>query len=199
MASVVADMASAVVEVSTVPAVVHAKVGASGCRTEVVTTPVVVAASANDVPGMTATVAGIEHGASEVEVVTMRIARIDAEVPVTVAPVEWAIEIACLAESAPLPVEQDIAHVEIAALPIIAIHIVIARYPHQVVEINLVGSFVLLVCQIQLVSHLVSQEQSFVACLFVAHCLARCCYCQHCNQGYHHLLHNRNCYLFTVQ
>ena len=43
----------------------------------------------------------------------------------------------------------------------------------------------------QFIGHLVRQEQCLVPCLFVAHCLARCCYRQHGYQGHHYLLHIR--------
>ena len=185
-------------EVTTIPTVEHAEVRAS-YGTEVVTTSIVEPSSAYHVPGMSTAIAGVEHWASEVEVVAMRIAGINAEVPETIAPVEWAIEIASCTECLPLPVEQNVTHIQVTTLPVSAIYIVIACHPHQVVEVDFIGSLVLFVGQVQLISHLVRQEQCLVACLFVAHCLARCCYRQHCYQGYHYLLHHRNCYMFTVQ
>ena len=142
---------------------------------------------------MSTAIAGVEHRTTEVEVVTMWIASINAEVPETITPVEWTIEIGSCAECLPLPIQQNIAQVQVTTLPVVAIDIVITRHTHQVahqvVEVDFIGSLILLVRQVQLVSHLVCQEQSLVACLLVAHCLARCCYRQHCYQGYHHLLH----------
>jgi len=164
-----------------------------------ITTTIVVSSSAYYVPGMSTTIAGIEHGASEVEVVAMRITGVNAEVPETITPVEWAIEIAGCTECLPLPVQQNVTHIQVSTLPVVPIHIIVAGHSHQVVEVDFVGCLVLLVGQVQLISHLVRQEQCLVACLFVAHCLARCCYRQHCYQGYHYLLHHRNCYMFTVQ
>jgi len=143
------------------------------------------------VPGMSAAIAGIEHGAPEVEVVAVRIAQIDSEVPVAVAPVEWAIEVGGIDEGLPLPVEQHIAHVQIAALPVGAVHIVVAGHPHQIVEVDLVGGLILLVGEVQLVGHLVGQEQGLVSGLLVAHGFARSCSEQHHGQGYHHLCHSR--------
>ena len=149
-----------------------------------------------NVPGVTAAIAGVEHGASEEEVVAVRIARVDAEVPVASFPVQGAVEVGGGNERVPLPVEQHVAQVLVAALPVGAVDIVVARHPHQVVQVNLVGGLVLFVRQVQLVGHLVGEEQCFVACLFVTHCLARCCYCQQCYQGYHRLLHHHE-YLFV--
>ncbi len=160
---------------------------------------VVVASSANMVPGMTATVAGIEYGASEVEVIASRIAGIDAEVPDAIGPVQWTIEVCGGTEGIPLPFEQYVAHVKVTTLPIGAIYIIVAGDAHQVVKVNLVGGLVLLIVEVQLVGHLVGQEQGFVAGLFVTHCVACCCYRQHGGQDYHYSLHNRRCLLFTVQ
>jgi hypothetical protein len=75
-----------VTEVTAIPAVVHAEVCASG-RTEVVAVVIVVAVGAMQVPGVCTTIGGIECGASKIEVVTVRIAGIDAKVPVACAPV----------------------------------------------------------------------------------------------------------------
>jgi hypothetical protein len=168
-----------VMEVAAVPAVVHAEVGASCCWTEVVTVVIIISVRTVQVPGVCATIGGIECRASKEEVVTVWIAGIDAEVPVACVPIEGAVEIAGGNVCLPLYVEQDVAQVAVAALPVVAIYIVVARHTHQVVEVNLVGGFILLVCQVQFVSHLVGQEQRLVASLFVTHCLARCCYRQH--------------------
>ena len=166
-------------EVTAVPAVVHAEMGASCCRTEVVTVIIVVPVSAVQVPGVCTTISSIEHRTSKEEVVTVRIAGIDAEMPVACVPVEWAVEVAGSYVCLPLCVEQNVAQVAIAALPVVAIDIVIARHTHQVVEVDLIGGLILLVGKVQLVSHLIGQEQGLVASLFVTHCLARCCYRQH--------------------
>ena len=164
---------------------------------EVIAMTVIVPVTAYHMPGMTATIGGIEGRTTEEEVVAVRIAGIDSEVPEPVTPVEWAEEVACSAESLPLPVEQDIAQIQVAALPIRSKHIVVARHTHQVVEVDFVCSLVLCISQVQLVSHLVRQEEGLVACLLVAHCLARSCCQQHHCQGYHQFLHNR--FVFDVQ
>ena len=74
-------------ELTTVPTVVHAHMLPSW-GAEVLTMAIVIAAIAMYVPGMSATIGGIEVGTSEVEVVTVRIAGIDAEVPVACLPVD---------------------------------------------------------------------------------------------------------------
>ena len=182
-----------VIEVAAIPAVQHAKMRASRCmgRAEVVAMAVIITLPANDVPGMSAPIGGIEYRSSEEEVVAVRVACIYGKVPETVAPVEWAIEVGGCAEGFPLPVEQDIAQVQVPMLPIGPEHIVTACYTHQIVEVDFVCSLILFVSQVQLVSHLVCQEEGFVACLLVAHSFARSCCQQHHCQGYHHLLHSR--------
>jgi len=175
--------------VSAVPSVTHSEmVGVVMVDVDVATT-VIPSTSSYTMPCMSSTIAGVEYRTTIVEVVTVRIAGIDTEVPVAVCPVEGTIEIGGGTESTQLPVEQDIAQVEVTTLPVNAVYIIITGDTHQVVEVNLISSLILLFCQVQLVSHLVREEKSLVASLLVAHCLARCCECQHCYQGDHHLLH----------
>jgi len=102
--TITGDGPTAVVEITTVPTVQHAEMRAS-YRAEMLTTTIVVASSANDVPCMSTTIAGVEYRTSEVEVVTVWIAGVDAKMPETVTPVEWAIEVAGSTECAPLPIQ----------------------------------------------------------------------------------------------
>ena len=150
-------------------------------------------------PGVCPTIGSVESGTSEVEVVAVWIAGIDAEVPIAVAPEQRTVEVTGCDVCLPLCVIQYVAEVAVAALPVVTIDIVITRHTHQVVEIDLVGGLILFISQIQLISHLIGQEQSLVASLFITHCLARCCYRQHTQKGYHHLLHNCKCFMFTLQ
>ena len=147
--------------------------------------------SAINVPGVSAAIGGIEVRTPEVEIVTVRIAAIDTEVPVACLPVEWTIEIASCQIGAPLPVEQDIAEIEIPALPVGAEYICTSCYSHQVVEIDFISCLVLFVSQIQLVCHFVGEEQGLAAGLLVAHCACRHCRGQHHHQCEKHLLHIR--------
>ena len=176
--------------VTTVPAVVHAKV-LSVRGVEVFTVAVIIAMSAYSVPGVVATISVIEMRTSEVEVVTVWVTGVNAEVPVAGVPVQWTIEIGCCEEGIPLPVKQDIAQVEVTALPVGSVHIVTAGDTHQIVEIDLIGCLVLFVSEIQLISHLVGQEQGFIASLLIAHCVCRDGCCQHHHQRDKHLFHTR--------
>ena len=177
-------------EITTVPTIVHTDM-LSVRAMEVVTMAVIVAVSAYSVPGVCTMIGVIEVRTSEVEVVTVCVAGIDAEVPVAGVPVQRTIEIGCCDEGIPLPVEQDIAQIEITALPVGSIHIVTAGDTHQIVEVDLIGCLVLFVCEIQLISHLVSQKQGLVAGLLIAHCVCRDGCCHHHHQCENHLLHTR--------
>jgi len=157
--------------VSTIPAVMHAHM-VIVMGTIVVAVAVIVAVTAMTVPGMGAAIGGIEVGTSEVEIVTVRVAEIDAEVPVACLPVEWAVEIGGCHKGVPLPVVEDITHVEVTTLPVGAEHICAPCDTHEVVEVDLVRSLILLFGQIQFVRHLVGEEQGLVAGLLVAHCFS---------------------------
>lgn len=52
-----------------------------------VTMAVIIAVTAMNVPGVTATIAGIEHRTSEVEVVAVGITCVDGEVPIAAVPI----------------------------------------------------------------------------------------------------------------
>ena len=185
-------------EVATVPTVVHTNVLSVG-GTVVIAVTVIVAMTSNPMPGVTAAIGGIEVGTAEVEVITMRIAQIDAEVPVACLPVEGTVEITGCHEGIPLPVVENITQVQVTALPVGAEHVGSPSNSHQVVEVDLVGGLILLVCQVQFVGHLVGQEQSLVAGLFVTHGVGGDAYSHH-HQCEKQLLHNRivlNCSTFV--
>ena len=155
-------------EVTAVPAVVHAEM-LSVCDTVGVATTVVEAMSAVHVPAMTTSVGHIEMRPAKEEIVAMGVAAVDAEVPVACLPVEGTVEIRGGNESLPLPVEKDIAQVEITTLPIGAEHIRTACHSHQIVEVDLIGSLILFVGEIQFVRHLVCEEQCLATGLLIAH------------------------------
>ena len=176
-------------EVATVPTIVHTYMMIV-VSTIVVAMSMIVPMCTMAMPSVSATIGGIEVRTPEVEVVTMRVAQIDAEVPVTSLPVEGAIEVAGCDIGVPLPVVQDITQIEVTTLPVGAEHVCTPSHSHEIVEIDLVGCLVLLVSQIQLVSHLVGQEQCLIASLLVAHGVGRNSNCHH-HQCEKQLLHNR--------
>lgn len=74
----------------------------SAYRLEVAATSVVVAMATNNMPCMTTTIACVECWTPKVEVVALRIAGVDAKVPIAVAPVQRTIKIGGCYESTPL-------------------------------------------------------------------------------------------------
>lgn len=109
--------------VSAVPSVTHSEmVGVVMVDVDVATT-VIPSTSSYTMPSVTATVGVPEVGTTEVEVGAVRIAGIDAEMPVTSVPVERTVEITCCAEGIVLPVEQDVTQVEVSASPIFSVEV----------------------------------------------------------------------------
>ena len=197
--------AVAAMELTTVPTVVHTHMLPSWSA-EVLSVTIVVATIAMYVPGMSTTIGDIEARCSEVEVVTVRITGVDAEVPVACLPIEGTVEIAGCQEGIPLPVHKDITQIEVATLPIDAKHVRATSHTHQIVEVDLITSLVLLVGEVELIGHLISQEQGLSAGLLETHCGGRYCYRQHRYQDHQHLFHNRifltvrhSFFNFTVQ
>lgn len=100
--------------VTTVPAVAQTMM-AVGLRSDVVATALIVAAASVAPPAVASAIGDVDGRTAEVEVVAPRIACVDSEMPVAGAPVERTVEICGCAESVPLPVQEDVAQVEIAA------------------------------------------------------------------------------------
>ena len=179
--------------VAAIPSVAHTEVLVTSriARTIVIPTSLIIAVAVVHPPAVASTIGNIEAGTTEVEVVTMRVAGIDTEVPIAGFPEQGTVEVGSCAEQIPLPREQNIAQIQVAALPIRAEHIVLAGDSHEVIEVYLVGSLILSIAQIQLVSHLVGEEEGLFTCLLIGHGICACCYRQHGKQGKHHLLHSR--------
>lgn len=112
----------------------------------------------------------------EEEIVAVWVAGVDTEVPVAGIPVERAVEISRGNVCAILPVEQYVAQVEVALTPIVTVEVVVCIDTHEVVEVYLVGSLILCVAEIKFIRHFVGEEQSLLACLFVAHGFCRNCH-----------------------
>lgn len=120
-------------------------------------------------PAVASTVHGVKVRCTEIEVVTVWIAGVHTEVPIACIPIKRAIEIGGIAVHAVLPIKQNVTQVQIAALPVESEQVVIVVDAHQVVEVNLVCSLILVIGEVQLVSHLVRQEQGLPTRLVVTH------------------------------
>ena len=119
---------------------------------------------------MSASVYCVEVRTAKVEVVAVWIAGIYCEVPASGIPVERTVEIRGCAESSVLPVEQDVAEVEVALSPVCSVQVVIVVDSHQIVKVHFIGGLILVVGEIELVCHLVGEEQCSFASLLVTHC-----------------------------
>ena len=159
-------------EVTTIESVAHTARSAttitSGTMCEVAS--VIPTSAAVHPPTVTASVHGIEVRKSEVEVVAVGVAGIDAEMPVASVPVERAIEIGGSQIGFILPVKKDITQVEVTLCPICSIEVCLRVDTHQIVEVDLVCGLVLLLGEVEFIGHLVSEEQGLLAGLLVTHC-----------------------------
>jgi hypothetical protein len=126
------------------------------------------------VPSMSTSIGYIEMRTTEVEVVTMWIASIDAEVPISSLPPQWAIEIACCTKCLILPIEKYVSQILITMNPIVSKHIIVCINTQKIVEVNLVCSLILFFVEVKLIRHLICKEQSLLAGLFVTHSICRC-------------------------
>ena len=189
---------SAMTIVAALESVTHAE-SASVVSTTVSHTPVasvIPAASAVAVPCVTSAIGQVEVRASEVEECAVRIAGIDAKVPESCVPVERAIEVSGSAIGAILPVEQNIAQVHVASLPVKSVEVGLVLNTHQIVEIDFVGGLILVVCQIELVGHLVGEEEGLFASLLITHGVSLNCHCEYGCEGDDELLHS--CIFFRL-
>jgi len=129
--------------VSTVPAVAHAEMMVAAVVRAIDSVVMSIVAAAMITPAMSSTIGAIEVRTTEVEVATVRIAGVNAEVPVTCIPVERTVEIGCCTEQLPLPAVEYIVKVGITTLPVCAKDIVSAGDTHQIIKIYLIGSLIL--------------------------------------------------------
>lgn len=131
--------------------------------------PFVPAPSAVVVPAVAATVSYVHVRPAEIKIMAARIAGVYGEMPHSGCPVQRPVKVRGGAERAVLPVKEDVAEVEVALPPVCAVEVVWRVDAHQVVQVHFISGVVLCLGQVQLVCHLVRQEQSLVARLFVAH------------------------------
>lgn len=118
---------------------------------------------------MSAAVGAPKRRAAEEEIIAVGIARVHGEVPDIVEEVKRAVEIGRFEEKVVLPVEQDIAQIEVALQPVIAVKVVGRTDAHEIVEVHLIARLILLVGEVELVRHLVRKKQRALAGLVEAH------------------------------
>lgn len=113
------------------------------------------------------------NGGTMIEEVAVGIVAIDGERPSTTVPKKRMEEVVGRSEDAVLPVEEDVTQVGIAVDEIVAVDIIGRLHTEQIVEVDLVAIFVLLVVEVELIRHLIGEEQSLLASLLVIHCMQR--------------------------
>lgn len=179
--------------VTAIPTIAHTRMTVTGILMRPVSSTMVgiEATPAIRTPAMSAAIGYIEVRTPEVEIVTTRVVGINAEVPIACFPKQWTIEIGCCTECFPLPRIEDVAQVHIAALPVIAEHIITTSDTHQVVKVHLVGSLVLSIREVQLISHLIGKEQGLTTSLFITHGVAPDSHRKQGEKGHQILLHSR--------
>ena len=96
---------------------------------------------------------------------------VDGEEPATSVPSKGTQEIVGCIEEIPLPVVEEMAEIRQTIIQVSSSHVFCSSHAEQIVEIYLIGVFILLVVQIQLVGHLVRQVQCFLTSGFVIHCV----------------------------
>jgi len=161
-------VSAARVEIASVETVSHTIAHVSA-RTVSESASVIPAVSSVVSPAMTSSVVKEECWASEVEVASIRIDGVNSEVPVPCVPIERAVEIVGSAIESILPVEEYVTQVEVTSCPVVGIKVTCHINVHQVVEVNLVSGLILVVGEIELVCHLVGQEEGLLPCLLIAH------------------------------
>ena len=109
------------------------------------------------------TIGDVDGGTSEV-VVSYTIAVEDGVVPAVSSPAYGAHEVVDCCVEPVLPVEEYVAQVLVAILPVVSEGIGGIVHGQEIVEVYLISTVVLLSCQIQLVCHLVRQEPGLLAC-----------------------------------
>jgi hypothetical protein len=92
---------------------------------------------------------------------------INAELPATIAPTQRTIEILYTEEFLILVGRQHTLYLKVALFPQIAVEIKRRTYTHKIVEVDLIDRFILRWREIQLIGHLVRQEQGLRAGRFI--------------------------------
>ncbi len=149
VSATVSEVSVAVAHTTSVVAACKAVAHASAIAVSpAIITAMIPTAAAVHPPAVSATIDGPEMGVTEVEIVAIGVAGVDAEVPIACIPVEWTIEIACCHIGVVLPVEQYVAKVQVALCPVCTIKVIVCVHTHQVVEVNLIGCLILLLGEV---------------------------------------------------
>ena len=118
---------------------------------------------------VSASVVVIYSGTIVIEYVPV-IMSVDGEHPATMAPYDRSYEVVSTQEQVELPVEQDVPEIRQTIVQILGIEVTFCLHTQEVVEIDLIRVIILLIIQVQFISHLVSQVECLFACPLITHC-----------------------------
>ena len=115
------------------------------------------------------TLVSYEHRWTVIVEMASVVVRVHCECPAACLPCYRTIEVGESHILVELPTVQDIAEVCVAAIPPDAEDISVSVQAHQVVEVDLIDCLILCSGEVELVSHLVREEEGFVLCCIIAH------------------------------
>lgn len=188
ISAIIATTVEAAMVVCSVVTVSHT-VTAAACTMVCAVSVVAIVAAGMVSPRVTTVVCVPECRTTEVVECTVWVASEDAEVPVTVTPIERTVEVKGIAECSVLPVDEYVAEVEVTVCPVWSIKVCLGSDTHEIVKVDLVCSFILVVSKIKLISHLVSEEESLFSSLLKTHCVCTESGCEECYDSEKNLFH----------
>lgn len=115
-----------------------------------------------------ASVPGVPAGGTAIEVVGAVVVFPEGEVPCAVTTPDGTIEVVGCAVEAVLPVEENVAEVSVAVIPVVVEGVGCADV-HQVFKVDLINLVILLRCEVELIGHLVSKIVSVFLSLAETH------------------------------
>ena len=115
------------------------------------------------------TLVGHEHRWTVIVEMASVVVRVHCKRPAASLPSYRAIEVGESHILVVLPAVQDIVEVSVTAIPPDAEDISVSVQAHQVVEVDLIDCLILCSGEVELVGHLVREEEGFVLCCVIAH------------------------------
>lgn len=132
---------------------------------------------------------GVINRRMMVVVMSKAVVTVDGEQPGTTVPCQRTEEVVGSCEERVLPVIKDMTEVGIAIGKIIAIKVGLGAYAQEVIQIDLVAIVVLLLVEVQLISHLVGEETRLLAGFFIVHSAEGNGSAEAEHEGKNHLFH----------
>ena len=132
------------------------------------------------VVAVTAFVGLISRRSSTIVVVLVGITVVDDKAELFACVGDGTVEVFHRDESVVLCYGEHVLQFGVASCPVHSVEVACHFHVHDVVEVDFVGSVILVVGESQFIGHFVGQEQGLVTCLAVTHGV---CVCQHCHDS----------------